>query len=187
MTMLLARNWWALALRGAFAIAFGVIALLAPDYALRWIALVFGAYALFDGAFAIASGLRAAKRNERWWPFALEGLANIFVAVVAFALPAAIAFVFLYVVSAWAVLTGLFRIAAAIRLRRSMRGEWLLLLHGALSVVLGILLIRHPAAGLRTLVWALGAYAVFLGVVLVALSLRLRAYRRHPSGAIRAR
>jgi uncharacterized membrane protein HdeD (DUF308 family) len=187
MTMLLARNWWALAVRGVFAIALGLVALLAPDFALLWLVLVFGVYALLDGAFAIASGLRAAKRNERWWPFALEGLANIFAAVVAFALPAAVAFVFLYVVSAWALLTGFLRIAAAIRLRRSIRGEWLLLLHGALSVVLGILLIRHPAAGLRTLVWALGAYAVFLGIVLLALSLRLRVYRHRPSGAIRAR
>ena len=124
------------------------------------------------------------KKNVRE---VLEGLANIFVAVIAFAMPAVMAFVLLYIVSAWAIVTGLLRIAAAIRLRRAIRGEWLLILHGALSVVLGILLIRHPGAGLRTLVWALGVYAIVLGVVLLGLAFRLRAYLRHPPGAIRAR
>ena len=115
--------------------------------------LLFGAYALVDGVFAIIAGIRAAERHERWWPFALEGLLSILVGVIAFVMPAAAALALLYFVSAWAILTGVLRISAAIRLRKEIRGEWMLILNGALSVLLGILIVVRPGAGVVTLMW----------------------------------
>ena len=180
MNMVLSRNWWALALRGVAAIVLGLIALIVPAFMLLWLVLLFGAYALIDGIFAIVAGIRAAQRHERWWPFALEGLANIVVAIITFVMPAAAAFALLLLVAAWAILTGVLRIAAAIRLRREIQGEWLLILNGALSVVLGILLLVLPSAGLVTLVWLLGVYAIVFGAMLVGLAFRLR--RHHVRG-----
>src|SRR5262249_53780389 len=81
MNMVLVRNWWALALRGVAAIVFGLIAFLSPGVTLAALVLLFGAYALVDGVFAIIAGIRAAERHERWWPLALEGLASILVGV----------------------------------------------------------------------------------------------------------
>ena len=144
MNMVLVRNWWALGLRGLAAILFGLIALFSPGFMALWLALLFGAYAVIDGVFAIIAGIRAAERHERWWPFALEGLASILVGVIAFVMPVAAALALLYLVSAWAILTGVFRISAAIRLRKEIRGEWMLILNGALSVLLGILIVRRP-------------------------------------------
>ncbi|HYB43178.1 MAG TPA: HdeD family acid-resistance protein [Candidatus Methylomirabilis sp.] len=185
MNMILARNWWALALRGAAAIVFGAIALLLPGFMLVWLLLLFGAYALVDGVFAIVAGLRAAQRHERWWPFALEGLADIAIGVITFAAPGATAFVLLCLVSAWAILTGVLRISAAIRLRREISGEWLLALNGVLSVLLGIFLVAWPTAGLVSLVWLLGAFAIVFGITLVGLALRVRGHagRMRTSGA----
>lgn len=174
---LLARNWWALALRGVAAVLFGVVAFLAPEFTLVWLVLLFGAYALLDGVLAIVAGIRAAERHERWWPFALEGLASIAVGVITFIMPAATAFVLVWFVAAWAILTGVLRISAAIRLRKEIRGEWLLIVNGALSVLLGLLIIVRPLAGLVSLVWFLGAYATVYGVILLALALRLRGHR----------
>src|ERR1700757_3797708 len=107
MAMVLVRNWWALALRGLFAIVFGLIAFLMPAAALFWLVLLFGAYALVDGVLAIVAGIRAGQRHERWWPLALEGLVSVIIGVITFILPAAAVIALLYFVSAWAVLTGI--------------------------------------------------------------------------------
>jgi uncharacterized membrane protein HdeD (DUF308 family) len=177
MDMVLARNWWALALRGALAVLFGVLAFIVPGVTLGVLILLFGAYSLVDGVFAILAGLRAAQRHERWWPLALEGLVDIVVGVIALAMPAAAALALLYVVSAWAIVTGVFRIAAAVRLRREIQGEWFLILNGVLSVLFGVAIIVFPAVGLVTLVWIVGMYAVLVGVVFLALAFRLRGHR----------
>jgi uncharacterized membrane protein HdeD (DUF308 family) len=176
MNMVLARNWWALALRGVLAIVFGVLAFVNPGITLAALVLLFGAYSLVDGVFAIIAGLRAAQRHERWWPFALEGLASIVVGIIAFLMPAAAAFALLMLASAWSIVTGVFRIAAAIRLRKQIQGEWLLILNGILSVAFGVIIALFPGAGLVTLVWLIGFYAVLFGIILLALAFRLRGH-----------
>jgi uncharacterized membrane protein HdeD (DUF308 family) len=183
MNLVLVRNWWVLALRGAAAVLFGLIAFLMPGVTLAALVLLFGAYSLIDGVFTIIAGIRAAERHERWWPFVLEGLLSIVVGLIAFLMPAAAAFALLFVVAAWAIITGVLRISAAIRLRKEIRGEWMLILNGALSVILGILIIVIPGAGLVTLIWWLGAYAVIWGITLIMLAFRLRAHRNRLGSA----
>jgi uncharacterized membrane protein HdeD (DUF308 family) len=183
MNLVLVRNWWALALRGVAAVLFGLIAFLMPGVMLGAIVLLFGAYSLVDGVFSIIAGIRAAERHERWWPFALEGLLSIIVGLIAFLMPAAAAFALLFVIAAWAIITGVLRISAAIRLRKEIRGEWMLILNGALSVILGIFLIFLPGAGFVTLVWWLGAYATIWGITLIALAFKLRAHRNRLGSA----
>jgi uncharacterized membrane protein HdeD (DUF308 family) len=172
----LIRNWWAVALRGALAILFGMLAILMPGVTLAAMVLIFGAYSVVDGVFALVAGLRAARHHERWWHLALEGIVDLVVGVIAWAIPLATALALLYLVSAWAIVTGLFRIAAAIRLRKEIEGEWLLVLNGALSVLFGIVIIAYPGAGLVTLVWLLGMYAMLFGIILVTLGFRLRSH-----------
>ena len=188
MNMVLARNWWALVLRGVLAIVFGVLAFVNPGLTLSTLILLFGAYSLVDGVFAIIAGLRAAQRHERWWPFALEGLASIAVGIVAFVMSLALAFVLLMIASAWSIVTGILRIAAAIRLRREIKGEWLLILNGLLSVAFGVVIAIFPGAGLVWLVWMIGLYAIVFGVILVALGFRLRGHgAKVVAGRARAR
>src|SRR5262249_48568640 len=187
MNMVLVRNWWALALRGALAILFGLLAFYNPAITLAAIILLYGAYALVDGVFAIVAGLRAAQRHERWWPFALEGLVSIVIGLITFALPGLTAFALLLLVSAWAIVSGVFRIAAAGRLGKEMEGEWLLILNGLLSVVFGVIIMVFPGAGLVTLVWLIGVYAIIFGIILLALAFRLRGHHAklgaRPAGA----
>jgi uncharacterized membrane protein HdeD (DUF308 family) len=188
LNVVLARNWWALLIRGVLAVVFGVLAFVNPGVTLATLVLLFGAYSLVDGVFSIVAGLRAAQRHERWWPFALEGLLSIVVGIIAFAMPAATAFALLMLASAWSIVTGLFRIAAAIRLRREIEGEWLLILNGVLSVAFGVVIALFPGPGLVTVVWLVGFYAIVFGVILIALAFRLRSHgARHPARAARAR
>jgi uncharacterized membrane protein HdeD (DUF308 family) len=185
MNSVLVRNWWALVLRGVLAVLFGLIAFAMPGITLAVLVLLFGGYAVADGIFAIIAGIRAAGRRERWWPFVLEGILDLFAGLVAFVVPLATALALLYVVAFWAVVTGVLRIIAALRLRKEIQGEWLLVLSGVLAVIFGVLLVARPALGLVTLVWLIGAYAIVVGIALIGLGFWLRGHRG-PVGAARS-
>ena len=183
---LLSRNWWALALRGLAAILFGVLAFAWPGITLFVLVIFFGAYMLVDGIFAIVAAVKAAGEEARWWLMLLEGILGVGVGLVAFFWPGLTALALLYLIAAWAIATGIMEIAAAIRLRREMVGEWALILGGALSVLFGVLLVVIPArAGLLSLTWLIGAYAVVFGVLLVILAFRVRNATSSAEGRVR--
>src|SRR5215212_9743894 len=171
----LARNWWVLALRGLAAIVFGVLAFVWPGITLWVLVLLFGAYMLVDGIFAIVAAVRAAGQEARWWLLLIEGVLGVLAGLVAAFWPGLTALALLYFVAAWAIVTGIIEIVGAIRLRREIEGEWALGLSGVLSVIFGVLLVVLPApAGLLSLVWLVGAYAVATGVLLLILAFRVR-------------
>jgi uncharacterized membrane protein HdeD (DUF308 family) len=170
--------WWAIALRAAAAILLGVIAIFMPGPTLAAIVIVFGIYAIVDGSLAIIAAVRGFRRKERWWPMLLGGLVGIVAGAIAIFLPGIGALALTYLVAAWALATGAFEIAAAIRLRKVMTGEWLLLIAGVLSIVLAVFVALFPGTGALLLVWWLGAYAFAYGVVSLVLALRVRSWTR---------
>jgi len=170
----LVQNWWAIALRGVVALIFGLLSLIWPGLSLAALVLLFGAYALVDGIFALIAAMRRAEAHMRWAPFAWEGVFGIAAGVVTFFWPGITALVLLYFIAAWAVLTGIFKIAAAIRLRKEITDEWALGLNGVASIIFGIVLIVFPGAGALALIWLIGAFAILFGLLLLALALRLR-------------
>jgi uncharacterized membrane protein HdeD (DUF308 family) len=169
----LARNWWAVALRGAVAVIFGVLAVALPGIAIFWLVVLFAAYMLIDGVFAIVAGVRAAQHHERWWPFALEGAADIAAGLIAVIWPTITAIALVYLVAIWAIVTGVLMVSAGFSPRRP-HGAWLLVLGGLLSVLLGILFIGWPSAGVIAIGWWIGVYAITFGVVLLVFAFRLR-------------
>lgn len=181
MVIVLARNWWALVLRGLFAVLFGIMALAWPGITLGALVLLYGAYALADGVFAIAAVMAGRTGGRPWWSLLVEGLVGIAVGIMTFAWPGITALVLLYLIAAWAFVTGIFEIVAAIRLREEIRGEWLLALSGILSVLFGLALVIWPGAGAVALVWVIGAYAIAFGALLIALGFRLRSWSRRES------
>ena len=171
----LSRNWWLVALRGLAAIVFGVLAFVWPAITLWALVLLFGAYMLVDGIFAIVAAVRAAGREARWWLLLIEGVLGVLAGLVAAFWPGLTALALLYFIAAWAIVSGILEIAGAIRLRREIEGEWALGLSGALSLLFGVLLVVIPApADLLSLVWLIGAYALAFGVLLLVLAFRLR-------------
>lgn len=180
---ILPRNWgWVMA-RGVLLVILGLLAGLAPGWALFSFALLFAAFSFADGVLAIASGIRGATHSrERWWVLVLSGIAGIAVGVlfVLFPLLSTMAYALfaVMVVAGWAIATGVLEIAAAIRLRREIEGEWLLGLAGALSVLLGIGLIAlawiDPGVTVLSIGWLIAIYALIAGIALIVLALRLR-------------
>jgi uncharacterized membrane protein HdeD (DUF308 family) len=180
----LARNWWAVLLRGIAGILFGIATFFAPAISLAVLVLLFGAYSLVDGVLALISAVRNRATNERWWVVLLEGTVGIIAGIVTFAWPGITALALLYVIAAWALITGALEIAAAIRLRKVIDHEWLLVLSGIISIAFGVLLLMFPGAGALAVVLWIGAYALFFGVLLVALGIRLRSWEH--SGSLHA-
>jgi uncharacterized membrane protein HdeD (DUF308 family) len=176
MSETLAKNWWAISLRGVFAIIFGLIALLLPGLTLASLVLLFAAYMLVDGVLAIVSAVRAARHGERWRLLVLEGIADLAAAAIAILWPLATILAFVYLVGAWAIVSGILLWAAALRLHVS-HGRWLMALGGALSTCWGFLLLLWPFVGAVVLTWWLGAYALVFGVALIMLGFRLRKSR----------
>lgn len=167
-------NWWMLALRGVFAVLFGILAFLWPGLTLTSLVFLFGAYAILDGILGLISGFRRRETNDRWWLMLLEGLVSIAAGVVAFAYPDMTALVLVYVIGVWAIVTGVFEIIAAVRLRKEIDGEWLLGLSGLLSILFGVLLFVFPGAGALALVWMIAGYAIVFGILMIVLGFRLR-------------
>jgi uncharacterized membrane protein HdeD (DUF308 family) len=166
----LVRHWWLLLLRGLLAILFGVLALAQPYAALAAVVLVFGVWAFVDGVAAIALAIA----GQRSWHMLVVGLIGIAAGVLTFARPGITALALYAIVSAWAIARGTLEIALAIRLRREVSGEVWLVLGGIASIAFGVLLVALPAAGVLTVAWLIGLYALFIGVITVALSFRLR-------------
>jgi len=172
--MNLSRNWWLVALRGLLAILFGLIAFVWPGA--TWLALIllFGMYAIVDGIFAMISGVIRSRYSPRWWVFLLEGFISLAAGMFVLLRPGVAGLALVIVIAIWAVLTGILEVVAAIRLRREIRNEWMLGFAGFLSIVLGILMLLQPAAGGLVITLMLGSYALIFGILLIALSFRLR-------------
>lgn len=178
----LERNWWLLLLRGIAAILFGIAAFAWPGLTLSVLVILFGAWVLVDGAFAIADSIRYRDRLARWWAFLLDGVLGVVVGLIALFMPGITAIALLMFVAAWAVVGGVLRIIAAIQLRKQIEGEWLLILGGVLSILFGVLLVTLPTAGLLSLIWLIAIWSIAIGVLFVVLSFGLRKAGRRRQG-----
>lgn len=170
----LSRYWWLLALRGVAAILFGILAFIWPQLTLEVLIILFGVYVLIDGASNIVTGFSQRESNDRWWVMLLEGLVGILAGILTLVYPGMSAFILLYFIAAWAILTGVLEIVAAIRLRKEITGEWALALSGVASIIFGILLFLFPGTGALAVVWIIGSYAILFGALLIYLAFKVR-------------
>jgi len=177
--VILAKNWWSLLIRGTAAIVLGVVAVVWQDISLGNLILVFFGFALLDGVVGLAGAVRAAEAHERQAPLLVEAIVGIAAALLAVTWPGIMTVnVLIYIIGAWALLTGGLEIVSGVLLRRHIRGEWLLALSGFASLLLCVLMASLPLASPGRIALWLGVYAFAFGALLIALSFRLRAWAR---------
>jgi uncharacterized membrane protein HdeD (DUF308 family) len=174
----LARSWWALVLRGIAALLFAAVALLWPGLTFGLLLVLFASFAILEGSLAILAAVKAATEQRRWASMALEGVTSIVVGLLVFGWPGVSAVTLTYLIAFWAIVTGIFELAAAMRMRRLIKGEWMMALSGFASLLFGFMVAARPGTGALAVVWILGLYAALFGVLLVGLGLRLRGATR---------
>ncbi|MBV7300796.1 HdeD family acid-resistance protein [Enterovibrio paralichthyis] len=171
----LSRNWWVLLLRGIASIIFGFLLwTLPPGESIETMVLVFGAFAFIDGALQVWTALMERKERDNWVVLLLWGVVGIAAGIMTFSVPGLTAVALLFYIAIWAVVKGVLEIITAVRLRKEIKGEWMLILGGILSILFGGFLMASPAAGAAALVWVIAMYAFVFGVLFVALSLKLK-------------
>jgi len=180
---MLAGNWWALLLRGIAAALFGLAALFWPGLTLFVLIVFFGAYALVDGVLAIVAGIRGSEGSR--WLLLAEGVFGVLAGLAALFWPGMTALVLLFLISAWAIFTGLLKVVMAIFFRREVENAWLMGLSGVLSILFGLVLAVLPGAGLLSLVWLIGIYALIFGIALIVLGFRARGRRQANGSRVR--
>jgi uncharacterized membrane protein HdeD (DUF308 family) len=169
-----AANWRALALRGLVALLFGLVVLFWPGLVLAVLALLFGIYAVVDGAITFVPALRSSDRGARRWLPLTEGAVGVIAGLIALLLSGMTANGLVYVIVAWALATGVLKILTAILLRAEVENGWLLAGSGALSVLFGVLLAALAGSDVPYLAPLIGAFAVVVGLALIVFAFRLR-------------
>ena len=174
---LLARNWWLFLLRGVAALIFGVLSLVWPGISLATLILLFGAYALVDGAFALAAAIVGRGNAEiRWW-LVLVGLIGIGIGIGTYMWPGLTALTLLYFIAGWVIATGVLQIVGAIELRNVIDDEWWLILDGALSVLFGIFLFIMPGAGALALIWLIALFAIAYEILMIGFAFKVKKFK----------
>jgi uncharacterized membrane protein HdeD (DUF308 family) len=177
-------SWWVLALRGLVAILFGLAALVWPGLILAVLIVLFGAYALVDGILAVIAAFRSSGHGMRRPLSLIEGAIGILFGILALFWPGLTALALLYMIAFWAIFSGVARIVMAIMLRREIENEWSIALSGVLSVILGIVLLLLPGAGLLAYTWLIGILALAVGIALIYYAFRARGQRMSESSRV---
>ena len=171
------RNWWLLAIRGLAAVLFGILAFVWPGLTLLTLVFLFGFYALINGILALAVAYKAPKGYPKFGGLIIEGMLSIIAGLIAFVMPGITALSLLVLIAAWAIVTGIFEIVAAVRLRKVVTHEWLLVIAGIASIGFGVIVMIMPGAGALALVWWIGAYTFAFGMLLMLLAFRMRRWK----------
>ena len=178
MSQVLSRYWWVLTVRGVFGVAFGLVALTLPRVTFLGLTLFFGAYLFADGVMALTLGAQNFGAGRRWWMCIAEGALGIGVGILTWFWPWATAFAILMWIAAWMLITGVLEITEAVRLRRAMDHEWMLMFAGICSVAFGGIVLVYPMTAMIALVFLLAAYSLIFGTFLVVLGFEARQLAR---------
>ena len=174
LSSMLQRSWWVLLVRGLAAIAFGVLTWMQPGVSTVALLVIFGAYVFVDGVLGVYAAIKGRQQSRHWWVILIWGLVGVLVGVMTFINPTITGLVLTIYIGVWAIITGVMQIIAALRLRKEIEGEWLLILSGLISVIFGGFVISQPLAGMMAMVWVIATYAVIFGVLMVVLAFRVK-------------
>jgi uncharacterized membrane protein HdeD (DUF308 family) len=172
------RVW--LAIRGVAAIVFGIVALFWPSVTILALALLFGVYALVDGIGMVIDAFRGRRTGGQRAGYAIGGALGVVAGLITLFWPGITALVLVVMIGAWALVTGILEIWAAVA--TPVGPGWMLVLVGILSLVAGVLILVRPDVGAIAIARVIGIYAIITGVLMLVESWRLSR-----GGATRAR
>jgi len=173
----LERRWWAIALRGTFAILFGIICFVNPLLAGLSLVIWFGIFAIADGIAALVASIGKARRGERWVWLAVEAVASIIIGVLVLAMPAMSIVVLYLIIAIKTLVTGILLLGASVKLGGKHGQAWMIA-SALVSLLLAAALFAAPLLGAKVLVWWIGGWAIVFGIAMVALGFKLKSFAR---------
>lgn len=174
MKQYLAKYWWVFLLRGIFGVLFGVLAFVLRGLTLATLVLVWGAYAFADGIFSLWSAASGSTQSDDRWLVGLQGIIGLAADIITLIMPGATAIGLLIAIAAWSLVIGVLQIAAAIKLRKEIEGEFWLGLSGLISIFFALFIIARPGEGALAIIWIIGSYSLIFGIFLIAFAFRIK-------------
>jgi uncharacterized membrane protein HdeD (DUF308 family) len=171
------RTWWSLLIRGIAAIVFGILALFWPDRVLDTVVTLLGVFVLVVGIIFTIGALTQRGPDRHWLRHLVPGIIGIVVGIITIARPEFLAVVIIYLIAAWAVIHGIGEIHAALRLRKDVAGEWMPLVIGIASVVIGVILFLQPLMAGAVIIWLVGLFMLILGILWLIMAFRARKWK----------
>lgn len=182
MKKLLARAWQTILFRGLIALFFGILTFAWPGLTLISLIYLFAFYAIADGLSTLAGAWRQRKSNDQWGFLLLLGIVSFLAGILTLLFPGLTAIYLLIFIGLRAIFDGIVTIVAAIRLRKEMQGEGLMILSGVVSIIFGIWVVARPGAGALALIWTISIFAIVIGIVLIVLALKARNWAKTVAG-----
>jgi uncharacterized membrane protein HdeD (DUF308 family) len=174
------RSWWSLMIRGVVAVIFGILALAAPAKTLDFLIMLFGIFVLVVGLVATIGAIMHRKESENWWLILIPGVAGIVIGLISVAMPAFTEAIIIYLIAIWALVSGIGQIYSAMKIRKDVEGEWMPILIGIISIVLGILLFVRPIEAAATVMWLVGLFVLVIGILWIVMGFRVRRWLDGP-------
>ena len=176
------RSWWSLMIRGVVAVIFGLLALLWPDKTLDFLTTLFGVFVLVVGLVATIGAIMHRRESDNWWLILIPGIAGIVIGIISIAMPPFTQTVIIYLIAIWSLVSGLGQIYSAMKIRKDVEGEWIPILIGIISVVLGVILFVRPRDAAATVMWLVGLFVLVLGILWIIMGFRVRRWLGGPGG-----
>lgn len=174
MLRIFGKYWWSFFMRGIFALTFGLIAVFLPGITMKLMAYLLAVFFIGDALISIAAWMKDRRHGRNLNFLLFEALVGFGLGFSTFIWPKLTIFAVVLSLGLWALITGVFAILAAIKLRSEIQGEWVLGVSGLLSIMVSLILFANPGISAVAIILVIGVYAVLLGVALIALGLRLR-------------
>jgi uncharacterized membrane protein HdeD (DUF308 family) len=174
MSNVLIKNWYLLTIKGVLLIIFGLLAFFNPLWSAAALTMWFALLIAIFGIFTIIAAISSWKEREDKWMFLLEGVVSLVFGVILFSTPGLTLLIVSFAIGFWFVFLGISRISMAIQLRKEIEGEGWLIAGGILSVVFGLIIFARPALGVGSLMYLIAFFALVIGILFIAVSLKLR-------------
>ena len=171
------KTWWVYLLGGIASVAFGVIALMKPGAAFLVISMFFAAYLIVDGAFNFASAVTH-RSKQGWFLMMLFGLLSVVLGGYMLAVPPVSMIAVVYVVAFISIFFGATQLLLGIKVRKEIKGEWVLYLTGLMSILFGLLIFFRVDIGGLTIIYMIAFWALTIGILRIIFAFRARAFGR---------
>jgi uncharacterized membrane protein HdeD (DUF308 family) len=171
-------HWWYFLLRGIIALSFGFLLIAWPLKTLLFVVTALGLLLLVEGTISTFLSIFNHKKIEKWGLVMAQGVFELIFGMVLFVLPKMSFEIMVFVVSVWLLVTGITQIALAIRIRKEIVGEWMMIGLGLINLIVSVCLLVNPKTTVLFFSVLIGGIYIIWGILLSAFAFELKGLKK---------